>query len=365
MTDANGGELSEDGLSRYLSGEATPAEVQAAEAWLGSTPARAEAMAALHHFLRTTGPQVADEQVRDTERQFLHLVQAGERKYAVKKPLGLTGRGSTAGVRGASTLRKGIGAAMFACLATIAGVMWMRSPSYPPSYTAYTTNTGQTKVITLGDGSRVTLAPESELRMASTFGRDSRMVMLRGAAYFEVRTATGSPFIVQTGGVSTRVLGTKFVVRRYASADPARVAVMSGRVVARGGRQAVLLDAGHVADATDSTAVPLDVPAESSMRWTQGQLVFDGTPVRALLAEVSRWYGYSFRLDDSTLMSRHVTTTLSVSDTSDMMLKVSSVLNVTMKLDGKTITLQPRRLLRKAPARGQQDFTTPITEKGR
>jgi transmembrane sensor len=35
--------------------------------------------------------------------------------------------------------------------------------------------------------------------------------------------------------------------------------------------------------------------------WTEGTLVFDGTPLREALPQLSRWYDLEFRLADTTL----------------------------------------------------------------
>ena len=60
----------------------------------------------------------------------------------------------------------------------------------------------------------MTLAPRTTVRMLA-FGPQGRTVALDGEAFFDVPHANRAPFIVQTGRVSTRVMGTAFDVHHY------------------------------------------------------------------------------------------------------------------------------------------------------
>jgi len=227
----------------------------------------------------------------------------------------------------------------------------------------YATAAGQRQVVTLRDGTRVTLAPQSVLTVGRDFGATSRTVQLSGQAYFEVRTAQGTPFIVHSGTLNTRVLGTAFMIRRYVTDSVAQVAVLSGRVSTGGARGSVTLSAGRAARLTDST-VALTDDAHALTDWTRGELVFKDVPVRHMLTEVGRWYGYDFKLVDTTLATRHVSVTFDMSDPDDMMLVLKSALHVSMAFDGKTVTLAPRHTPAERKTR-PLELSTPSSEKGR
>jgi ferric-dicitrate binding protein FerR (iron transport regulator) len=219
----------------------------------------------------------------------------------------------------------------------------------------------------LRDGTKIILAPQTTLTVASTFGRDTRTVTLSGEAYFDVRTVAGAPFIVRTGTVATRVLGTAFSVRRYGSDDTVHVAVLSGKV-ASGGRSApITVAAGTVAHVTDSTATATAVDdVRAYTDWTQGRLVFDETPVPAMLAALGRWYGYEFRLQDSVLASQNVSASFNVSDSKEMMIVLQGVLRVSMSFRGKVVTLTPRRETHALPSiRMHKSVLKPSMEVGR
>jgi ferric-dicitrate binding protein FerR (iron transport regulator) len=175
------------------------------------------------------------------------------------------------------------------------------------------------------------------------FGAARRSIALSGSAYFDVRNANGAPFVVHAGTIETRVLGTQFVVRRYAQDRTTYVAVISGRVDAGSTAARVIVDAGTSARFTDSTATRAD-EGESLTGWTRGQLVFKDAPVHDMLAEVGRWYGYDFQLSDSLLSKRHVSVTFDVHDSAEMMTVLKGVLDVSMKVDGKVVRLTSRRM---------------------
>jgi len=216
----------------------------------------------------------------------------------------------------------------------------------------YTTPAGRRAVVHLIDGSIVTLAPSSTLTLGQGFGlaaQQRRAVSLAGEAYFDVTPNHGAPFVVRTGRVVTRVLGTTFDVRHYPTDAHVRVAVVSGKVVATGGSASVTLTGGMVGRVTDSTAVSTtDRNVTEYVGWQHGQLVFRDTPVPDMLDAVGRWYGVEFRLMDSTLLSRHVTLTLDRKSQAEAVAVLEAALKVTTAFDSANagqavITLRPRR----------------------
>lgn len=78
------------------------------------------------------------------------------------------------------------------------------------------TGTAESRVITLADGSTVTLGADSAI--AATVGSHDRSVaLLAGEAFFEVRRDAARPFTVKAGEVTVAVLGTAFDVQLTAS----------------------------------------------------------------------------------------------------------------------------------------------------
>jgi len=222
----------------------------------------------------------------------------------------------------------------------------------------YTTTTGQRATLTLADGSRVTLAPQSVLRVGAGFGIEHRTVSLTGEAWFDVPQVQRIPLIVQTNLVRTRVLGTTFDVRWYASDMSTRVAVMSGRVSSGTTRASVTLAAGMVAVIDDSIAHVVHDDAQAATTWTKGRLVFNNTPASEVLREVGRWCGYEFRIADSTIADERVTTALVVTEPAETMAVLEDLLDVSMTFDGKVVTLRHRKRAASAPSGSRRDPRT-------
>ncbi|MBT1701040.1 FecR domain-containing protein [Fulvivirgaceae bacterium PWU4] len=86
------------------------------------------------------------------------------------------------------------------------------------------------QVVTLPDGSKVVLNDNSELQHSKSFGETTREVKLNGEATFDVAHDRSHPFIVHTGKVTTKVLGTEFNVKAYSDQQEVTVTVLRGLV---------------------------------------------------------------------------------------------------------------------------------------
>lgn len=93
-----------------------------------------------------------------------------------------------------------------------------------------TTKRGERKMIHLNDGSKVWLNAASKLYYPETFSDTSREVVLEGEAFFEVAKQPTRPFVIKTGKVLTRVLGTSFNIKAYQEDRTISVAVLTGKV---------------------------------------------------------------------------------------------------------------------------------------
>jgi transmembrane sensor len=90
-------------------------------------------------------------------------------------------------------------------------------------------DTKTAKLITLSEGSTITLSPNSNVRCELT-SDDRREVYLEGEAVFQVTKNADKPFYVYSNGLVTKVLGTKFKILAYPGGADVKVEVSSGRV---------------------------------------------------------------------------------------------------------------------------------------
>lgn len=165
----------------------------------------------------------------------------------------------------------------------------------------YRTAVGERRDIVLADGSTVRLdaASQVEVQLAPR-RRDVRLI--EGRARFIVAKAPDRPFVVRSGAASVTALGTVFDVSRQTEA--VEISLFEGRVEVVRRNQAdkatgrLVLTPGQavrVAGQGGLRAVPLmDDPASD---WTEGRLVFAGSPLSEVVAELNRYSPRRISLD--------------------------------------------------------------------
>jgi ferric-dicitrate binding protein FerR (iron transport regulator) len=363
-------------LDRYLSGEASDDEVSMILAWSDDHPGRAALLHALQDAsLHASGsPLVAPSDVSwDVDRAFTAQRTSlfGEQRPRDPKrqnrsvaPDGVFSWASTY-TRTTIAVAGLIGSAFLFQITR----QEVSGPDTKERVVTHTTGTGQIARVTLRDGSRAVLAPQTTLRIADDFGRGARTVLLDGEAQFDVE-AKGAPFVVRTSTANVRVLGTTFSVRGYATDHSSWIAVAKGRVsVATVSRRnsAIALDAGDVAVAGDSAnLVRANDSTAGGAAWVEGRLVFHDAPVTDVLKSLSRWYGYQFRLTDSTLAAKSLTAWFTTRSSTEVLTDLKLLLNVDLTFDGTVVTLHTRKARSGSPDRRRTPaIPTHETEVGR
>lgn len=180
------------------------------------------------------------------------------------------------------------------------------------TFTTYTTRPGQRASLTLSDRSRVILGPSSTLRVQTNKASNSGVIVeVDGEALFSIAHAAQTPFVVTAHGVTTRVLGTEFVVRAY-DVSLVRVVVRDGRVSVQSpiftSNNVAIVNAGEAVSATPN-ALPEVAPIKdiaTEFAWANGELVLKDVPLGEAFVRLSRWYGMEFRVSDAILLKKTV-----------------------------------------------------------
>ncbi|SMD17319.1 sigma-70 family RNA polymerase sigma factor [Pseudomonas sp. URIL14HWK12:I5] len=173
---------------------------------------------------------------------------------------------------------KQAGVAACVVLLVAATAAWQQAPMLLADYH---TAVGERQVITLADGTRVTLNSASALSVV--FNEHERRVVLdAGEALFETADEA-RPFVVETAGERVQGGAATFSVRR------------DGRVV---------LARGEATVGERPLAVAAD--AGTQMAWQRGKLIFNGKPLGQVLAELERYRHGRIVLSDSKLAAMEV-----------------------------------------------------------
>ena len=163
---------------------------------------------------------------------------------------------------------------------------------------------GETFKVVLSEGTEVFLNSDSRLVYPTVFKGKERIVSLEGEAYFKVSKDVEHPFIVKTGNVQVRVLGTEFNVRGYSPAD-VRITLITGKVAVSDtcGTHNVEMEPGQSAQlSTDGTFALSEVIIESFLYWKEGFFYFDDIPLADMMKEIGRWYNIDIEFRNSKIM---------------------------------------------------------------
>jgi transmembrane sensor len=205
------------------------------------------------------------------------------------------------------------------------GLVWFESVARP----TFTTAVGEQRLVVLSDGSRVRLNTDSQVRVQYMPG-ERRVVLTRGEAFFEAAHDTSRPFVVAADGARVRAVGTKFDVRRDASA--VSVTLVQGQVQVRryGQAAAATLAPNQQLTVTGrGISAPRPADAAEASGWTTGHLTFRGVPLRDAVAEVNRYSHRKIVLDGADRFAAEpVSGVFDIGDTGAFVTAVSMVFDL-------------------------------------
>lgn len=143
--------------------------------------------------------------------------------------------------------------------------------------------------IVLPDGSSVCLNSQSTLFYPSRFEKE-RLVSIEGEGYFEI-TPSKIPFIVQSGGLKTEVLGTAFNCCNY---ETPAVTLIRGKVRLRTFKTSIDLAPGEQGNLKKSGIVNVEkVNIEDVLAWRENKFIFHETNLEEIMNRLQRWYNFS------------------------------------------------------------------------
>lgn len=323
---------SPDLLAKYLANEASPAERAEVEAWAGSDPGHSAELALLR----------AAWSARPAARDW-NVDAAWSRVDARLGGTTVTPLPSRSRWAYSPLMKIAAGVVLVAGLA----YAW-QSLTPSPAAEAYVVATvaAEQRTVDLADGSRVVLAPASELRVAEGYGGRTRTVELTGEAVFTVVHDDARPFEVRARGTVTRDVGTVFLVRARGD-SVVTVAVLEGAASLRPSdadvASATTLNANDVGTLRDGAAI-VDVTRSAAVdalaAWTAGRLEFVDTPLRTVAAELERWYGVHVQFDNAQAADRLVSAPLPTNDIAEVITVLEQLLGVRIARTGDTLVVR-------------------------
>ncbi|SFO33646.1 FecR family protein [Chitinophaga sp. YR627] len=176
-------------LSRYFSGEASPEEAMTIDDWRDRNDGNNKEFNALRTAWNATGAHP-------------YVVQDARTAWQQMQPLPQRHRPRRISIT-----------TWITAAAVLTGIVISLAILLQPvrQYTIATT-ANETRQLKLPDGSDLTLLASSMLTYPETFAAGERHVTLQGRAGFDIHSIPEQPFIITAGGLQIKVLGTAFHV---------------------------------------------------------------------------------------------------------------------------------------------------------
>lgn len=232
-----------------------------------------------------------------------------------------------------------VAAAAVVALALVAG--WYSYSNNTPTvqWVAFSTAAGETKELTLADGTQITLNQNSTLSYPEAFTEDTRPVKLEGEAFFRVTHDEQHPFTVQAAGAEVRVLGTAFDVRAYGQEQLLAVTVENGkvRVTPDGSKNNLTLTAGQkgIYDLKNRSLRYDEDKALNAVAWKTGKLSFNAAPINKVIQEIESHFGIKVNLTGDAPVDCPYTSEFFRADAPAILQSVAAVFHMTLEKTGE------------------------------
>ncbi len=292
-------------IVRFMRGGMSSAEIESMRAWYRQSPAHAKAYADVRRVWNALGP-VARASMRDNP-------DAASKVYSEKsaRPVVSARLGRRALIGGA------LAASAAYALAKPPLDLW---PSYSEMMADYRTGAGERRILTLADTVTLDLNTRTSVTVLSQTAEMIQLELLAGEAAFS-KSDPSSALTVVAGSARMVAMRTNFNLR----CDGSRVSVAcldGDLLVQRGSAKAQLRPREEVIydDRAISDVRGFDPDRVSA--WQQGKLIFDGTPVAQVIAEINRYRPNRIILMNDQIGRRLLTARVATAETDKIVVQI-------------------------------------------
>jgi transmembrane sensor len=223
-----------------------------------------------------------------------------------------------------------------------------------PSITwkTFANTTDLTQMIVLPDSSTVAIEPESKLRFSSRFNKVKREVYLEGEAFFRVTHNANIPFFVHANEVTTKVLGTSFIVKAIKNEQKITVVVKSGKVSvftnpekedrSLAVREVILTPNQQIVydkNEKEISKVLVNKPEAIIPEEEISRMRFEEAPVSEIFKALEKVYGVKIDFDEALFSNCRLTTVISKDDLYGRLDIICNVIGTSYTLEADRITI--------------------------
>ncbi|WP_025764453.1 FecR family protein [Dyadobacter tibetensis] len=213
------------------------------------------------------------------------------------------------------------------------------------------------KTVNLADGSSVVLDADATLYFPKTFHESHRTVYLDGDGFFDIAKDPQKPFLVYSGDIVTKVLGTSFTIHRDKESGKMEVAVITGKVIVEKSNKSSKYfeskDEGFTLRPNEKVSylpekqeyvtglVDKPVLIEKSEGFiAPSAFIFDDTALSTILGKLERAYGVEIQVQNKAIMNCTVTADLGTDDLFSQLDILNALLNAESTVTGKVIVIR-------------------------
>ena len=183
----------------------------------------------------------------------------------------------------------------------------------------------------------------SQLRYPVQFTGKERKVYLSGEAYFDVKTDSLRPFVVESEGMDVRVYGTEFNVTAYQD-EKLRTTLVQGKVgIKVDGEKELLLRPGQMAE-YDAQTKHLEVQEVNTYlytAWIEGTFAFKDETIEEIMGRLSRWYDLNvFYANEEVKKQLYDGIIPQVKDFEDILRMIEGTATIHFEIKGNTVIVR-------------------------
>lgn len=184
------------------------------------------------------------------------------------------------------------------------------------------------QLVHLPDGSTVLLNDNSSLKYdEKSFNSNTREVTLTGEAFFDIKHNEKKPFIVHTGKIQTRVLGTAFNINAKNSSNNIEVTVARGKVQVGDTEKIYGVITPNQQIKVNKSTLNFEqnnISAAVVTEWKSNYLILDDINMTEAVSLISQKYKVSILIQNEKIKNCRITASFLNEEDLDHVLKVIS-----------------------------------------
>ena len=214
----------------------------------------------------------------------------------------------------------------------------------PLEYAQLSVSYGESKKLTLNDGTVVTVNAGSVLIYPKEFSASTRTVFLSGEANFSVAKNPAKPFIVKTKHIDITAFGTRFYIQSYPDAEYTKATLIEGKIkvdmesiksesyILKPNNQLLY---SHI----NNKVSIINIDANKLASWENGYLIFQEATFEEIVKAIERKYNVTINYDSKDLKKQSYNVRFNPNESLKEVMDILKLLinKSSYKIEGKVI----------------------------